>query len=282
MPTLHRYSVHPALPDRLACLTDLALNLRWTWDHDTVSLFRRLDAEQWESVGHSPTLLLRRVSQHRLNEAAEDEAFVAHLDRVCAAYRDYLQQKGWFRRQFPDQGDLTIAYFCMEFGMTESLPIYSGGLGVLAGDHLKTASDLDLPLVAVGLLYQKGYFTQYLNADGWQLERYDYNDFSALPIKPAQDSDGRQVSVSLDLAGRQVAVRVWQAQVGRIPLYLLDTRVASNDPRDQEITAELYGGGPEERLRQEFVLGIGGIRALSAMGLRPQLCHMNEGHSAFL
>lgn len=282
MKTIHQFTVHPALPARLACLQDIAYNLRWTWDHDTTELFLRLDAELWKSSGHNPVLLLQRIEQRRLDEAAEDEAFLAHLDRVCASLRAYMSEGGWFKRRHPELSTVTIAYFSMEYGLARCLPIYSGGLGVLAGDHLKSASDLDVPLVGVGLLYQKGYFTQYLNADGWQLERYPVNDFSVLPIRPARDNAGEPLRITVDLAGHGVVVQVWLAQVGRIPLYLLDTNLPENQPADRDVTDELYGGGPEDRIRQEIVLGIGGIRALAALGITPQVCHMNEGHSAFL
>ena len=282
MKAAHSFHVHPAIPERLACLHDLAYNLRWTWDHDTIELFTRLDASLWTDCGHNPVLLLNIVPQSRLEEAAVDDAFLTHLDRVCAAHRAYLTEPGWFRRRHPQASGVTIAYFSMEFGLAECLPIYSGGLGVLSGDHLKSASDLDIPLVGVGLLYQKGYFTQYLNPDGWQLEQYPVNDFTSLPIEPVRADNGKHLTVHVDLAGRRVSIRVWKAQVGRIPLFLLDTNVPENHPQDQDVTDELYGGGPEERIRQEIVLGIGGIRALKAMGITPQVCHLNEGHSAFL
>jgi starch phosphorylase len=282
MRAAHRFHVFPSIPERLSCLRDLAYNLRWTWDHDTIELFVRLDATLWQECGHNPVLLLNRVPQHRLEEAAEDDAFLAHLDRVCAAHAAYLNEPGWFRRHHPEATGLTLAYFSMEYGLTECLPIYSGGLGVLSGDHLKSASDLDLPLVAVGLLYQKGYFTQYLNPDGWQLEEYRANDFTTLPLELVRGADGKALSIHVDLAGRRVSIRVWRANVGRIPLFLLDTNISENHPADQDITDELYGGGPEDRLRQEIVLGIGGMRALRAMGISPNVCHMNEGHSAFL
>ncbi|MHB8868164.1 MAG: alpha-glucan family phosphorylase [Thermoleophilia bacterium] len=282
MRTAHRFHVHPAIPDRLACLRDLAYNLRWTWDHDTIELFMRLSAEHWRESGHNPVLLLNLVAQSRLEEAAEDDAFLAHLDRVCAEAKSYMTEPGWFRRRHPEAAGLTIAYFSMEYGLAECLPIYSGGLGVLSGDHLKSASDLDLPLVAVGLLYQKGYFSQYLNPDGWQLEEYHVNDFTTLPLEPVRDGEGRALKVHVDLAGRRVTIKVWRAQVGRVPLFLLDTNLPENHAGDQDVTDELYGGGPEERIRQEIVLGIGGVRALRAMGISPHVCHLNEGHSAFL
>ncbi len=281
MHTVHRYRVHPVIPERLGCLLELAYNLRWTWDHDTMELFRRLDSDLWRGTRGNPALLLQRISQEHLDRAAEDEAFLAHIDRVCSQFRDYMSDPGWFSRQHADAAGAMVAYFSMEFGVAECLPIYSGGLGVLAGDHIKAASGFGLPLVAIGLLYQKGYFSQYLSSDGWQLERYPVNEFDGLPIRRAE-RDGRPVMVSVDLAGRQVAVQVWLAQVGRIPLYLLDTNVAQNDPGDQDVTDELYGGGPENRIRQEIVLGIGGMRALEALGIAPTVCHMNEGHSAFL
>ena len=282
MRAIHRYTVYPTLPDRLACLRDLAYNLRWTWDHDTIDLFVRLDGDLWQECRHNPVLMLRRISQEHLERAAEDEGFLAQLDRVCTQFRAYMAEPGWFRTHHPDASHVSVAYFCMEFGIDECLPIYSGGLGVLAGDHLKAAGGLGLPLVGVGLLYQKGYFSQYLSSDGWQLERYPVNDFSALPILPASGADGTPLKVTVDLAGRSVAVQVWLAQVGRIPLYLLDTNLPENDPADQDVTDELYGGGPEQRIRQEIVLGIGGMRALDALGIVPTVCHMNEGHSAFL
>ncbi len=282
MRTLHMYNVRPAIPERLACLEELALNLRWSWDHETHDLFQRLDADLWRQTKHNPVLLLLSIDQERLLRASEDDAFLANLDRVCSGFHAYMSERGWFPKAFPEAAGMRIGYFSMEFGLAESLPIYSGGLGVLAGDHLKTASQLDLPLVGVGLLYQKGYFTQYLTNDGWQLERYPINDFGKLPIRPVLGDEGAPLIVTVDLAGKPVAIQVWLAQVGRIPLYLLDTNTPPNEPSERDITDELYGGGPEERIRQEIVLGIGGIRALRAMGIEPEVCHMNEGHSAFL
>jgi glycogen phosphorylase len=282
MRTVHRYTVLPTLPARLSCLRDLAYNLRWTWNHDTIDLFVGLGGDLWRESRFNPVLMLRRISQEQLDRAAEDEAFLAQLDRVCVQFRTYLADTGLFHTHHPDASHLSVAYFCMEFGIAECLPIYSGGLGVLAGDHLKAASGLGLPLVGMGLLYQKGYFSQYLSSDGWQLERYPINDFATMPIQPVRLAGGSPLVVRVDLAGRSVAVQVWAAQVGRISLYLLDTNLPENDPADQDVTDELYGGGPEERIRQEIVLGIGGMRALEALGIRPSVCHMNEGHSAFL
>jgi starch phosphorylase len=280
--TIHRYSVRPSLPARLAGLHELAFNLRWAWDHDTIELFIRLDPDLWEQSRHNPARLLAEVAQERLDRAAADEGFLANLERVYGSLRSYMDEPTWFKRRYPESDDMSIAYFSMEFGLAECLPIYSGGLGVLAGDHLKSASDLGLPLVAVGLMYQKGYFAQYLNPDGWQLEASQTNDFAMLPATRVEQDDGAPVRVRVDLAGKDVLVGVWRVQVGRIPLFLLDTNLPENEQADQDVTEELYSGGPETRIRQEIVLGIGGVRALHAMGYRPAVCHMNEGHSAFL
>ncbi|HZP84904.1 MAG TPA: alpha-glucan family phosphorylase [Chthonomonadaceae bacterium] len=285
MPTVHAFHVVPALPQPLNCLRELAFNLRWAWDHDTIEFFRRLDRDLWEQSGHNPVRMLGTIAQSRLREAAQDETFVAHMDRVCRSQESYLHAANtWFRRVHGDalKSGFRVAYFSMEFGITECLPIYSGGLGVLAGDHLKSSSDLDLPLAGVGLLYQQGYFRQYLNADGWQQERYPENDFYNMPLQPERDAQGNPVRISVDFPGRTVYAQVWRAQVGRIPLFLLDTNIPLNNATDQNITDQLYGGDLEMRLQQEIILGIGGMRALAAMGLQPTICHMNEGHSAFL
>ena len=276
------YHVSPCLPARLHCLNDLSLNLRWSWDHPTIELFRRLDGDLWEATGHNPRLMLGRISQKRLAELESDEAFLAHMDRAWANLNEYLGSTGWFRRAHPEAAALTVAYFSAEFGLTECIPNYAGGLGILAGDHLKAASDLGLPLVGVGLLYQSGYFHQYLNADGWQQERYPVNDFYNLPIEPVAGEQGTPLLVEIDFPGRKVHARIWRAQVGRIPLYLLDTNVKENSTDDRRITGALYGGDRELRIQQEIVLGIGGLRALHELGIEPTVCHMNEGHSAFL
>jgi starch phosphorylase len=283
MRPIRTFHVRPAIPDRLAALGALAYNLRWSWDHETLSLFRRLDRDLWEDSGHNPVLMIGSIAQERLHEAEQDEAFLAHLDRAAEGLREYMTDAGsWYRRTFgPADGPL-IAYFSMEFGLTECIPIYSGGLGMLAGEHLKSASELGLPLVGVGLLYQQGYFRQYLTADGWQQERHPVNDFSVLPLRPCRDSAGRPVKVEVDLAGRPLVLRAWQATVGRITLLLLDANLPDNPPDLQAVTQALYGGDEEMRIRQELALGIGGVRALVALGLRPRVFHMNEGHCAFL
>jgi glycogen phosphorylase len=295
MRKIHQFGVYPHIPPRLSGLEELAYNLRWTWDTRTYRLFQHLDPEMLERCQGNPVLQLRRVSREKLEHAAKDTAFMSHLDGALAELRRYMTEPGWFRASHPEHADACVAYFCMEYGLTACLPIYSGGLGVLAGDHLKSASGLDVPLVAVGLLYNHGYFVQYLDDSGWQRERYHAQEFGTLPIKPVMhgddwrtlpsrgpgDESGTRLKVSLDIAGREVWAQVWRVQVGRIPLFLLDTNVAENDPAAQKITNELYGGGPEDRLAQELVLGIGGARALRALGAEPQVCHLNEGHAVF-
>jgi starch phosphorylase len=277
------FHVRPALPDRLQALEELAYNLRWSWDHETIGLFRRLDRDLWEEAGHNPVLMLGSISQDRLHDAAQDEAFLAHMDRVAADLREYVGRSStWYQKAHGPSSRPLVAYFSMEFGLTECLPIYSGGLGILAGDHLKSASELGVPLVGVGLLYQKGYFRQYLTHEGWQQERYPVNDFSVLPVRPYHGDDGQPTRIAIDLAGRQVMLRPWCLQVGRVTLVLLDANIPENPPDLQDVTDELYGGDGDLRIKQEIVLGVGGIRALLALNLRPRIFHMNEGHCAFL
>jgi starch phosphorylase len=298
---VHRFSVHPRIPGRLAGLEELAFNLRWTWDVRAYKVFQHLDAEMLEKCGGNPVLLLRRISLERLEHATNDSAFLTHLDEARDDLRRYMTEPGWFKRSYPDHPDFAVAYFCMEYGLSACLPIYSGGLGVLAGDHLKAASGLDVPLVAVGMLYNKGYFTQQLDDEGWQYEEYKAHDVSSLPVTPVMagevwrgvagatgdDVDGggagraAPLKISVEMAGRTVWARVWKAQVGRISLYLLDSSLPENDLAGQRITNELYGGGTEERLAQEILLGVGGYRMLRALGVDPQVCHLNEGHSVF-
>jgi len=278
------YTVAPALPKELECLRELAYNLYWAWNHDLMELFIRLDPDLWEKSNHNPVLMLGTIKQERLNSAARDDAFLAQVDRAWNKFNEYLDRNsGWFLRTYKEikEGN-QIAYFSTEFGITEGLPTYSGGLGVLSGDHLKSASDLGLPLVGVGLLYQQGYFRQYLNADGWQQERYPENDFYTLPIQLELGGDGKPIVVGVDFPGHVISAQVWRAQVGRVPLYMLDTNIPANSAVDQDITDQLYGGDREMRIQQEILLGIGGYRLLKALGLHPSVYHVNEGHSAFL
>lgn len=283
MRPIRTFNVTPSLPPRLEALRALAYNLHWDWDFGTIDLFRRLDPDLWESSRYNPVLMLGTISQARLQEVAEDEGFLAQMDRAAQRLDDYLKERTWYRRHRPNPvPDECYAYFSMEFGLTSCLPVYSGGLGVLAGDHLKSASDLGLPLVAVGLLYQEGYFAQYLNADGWQQERYPINDFYNMPLHPERNPDGSELRIAVDYPGRQIFARVWRVQVGTVPLYLLDTNIEPNNQYDQDICDRLYGGDIDMRIHQEIMLGIGGVRMLEALGLKPSVYHMNEGHSAFL
>ena len=285
MRPVHTFTVIPRLPQSVEALRAIAYNLRWCWNHESVELFRRLDRDLWETTGHNPVLLLGRIDQSKLEQAAADDAFLAHLSRVQSTLESYLEAGStWFRRTHGGESDLPlIAYFSAEFGITECLSIFAGGLGILAGDHLKSASDLGVPLVGVGLLYQQGYFRQYLSQSGWQQEAYVANDFHNLPINPVYGRDNRPLTIQLKLAGSPVHMQIWKAQVGRVPLYLLDTNIPENPRReDRDLTDQLYGGDREMRIRQEIVLGVGGYRALQVLGLSPTVYHMNEGHSAFL
>jgi starch phosphorylase len=280
--SIRTYTVLPSIPDRLKPLQTLATNLWWCWNADAVSLFRRINPDLFEALDHSPIRLLTTLEQKRFEELAEDDGFLAHLDRVTEALDHYMKAPTWFGQTFKNEADAKIAYFSAEFGIHESVPVYSGGLGVLAGDHLKSASDLGLPLVGVTLMYREGYFRQYLNVDGWQQERYPENDFFTLPLIPEVGADGQPIIVSAPLPGRDVHLRIWKVQVGRVPLYLLDANIPQNRPEDRAITAQLYGGDTHTRIQQEIILGIGGIRALTAIGQKPTICHMNEGHAAFV
>jgi len=275
--TRYFLEVNPRIPQRLARLNELAGNLWYSWDRPTRALFARLNPALWDAVSHNPKALLKRIDEQRLLDAAADPAFLDSLSRASAAFDAYhaeppfRQNSGGFR-----PGDL-VAYFCAEFGVHESLPIYSGGLGILAGDHCKAASDFQLPFVAVGLLYRQGYFVQTIDGEGKQRAEYHDSDFDDLPIEPVKD-----LKVEINFPGRAVHVKVWRARIGHVTLYLLDTDVPENSERDRAITHRLYGGDRTTRLEQEIVLGVGGVRALEAMGLKPTVWHINEGHAAFL
>lgn len=279
---LHKFTVVPSLTEELAALQRIAYNLWWCWEPDGTNLFRRLDGDLWRSTRHNPVEMLGILQQTTLESLKSDEGFMAHLKLVEEKLDEYLSAKTWFQKTYPGALKMQVAYFSMEFGLHESLPIYSGGLGILAGDHLKSASDLGLPLVGVGLLYRQGYFRQYLNNDGWQQEYYPENDFYNLPLTLERDKNGAPLLFELEFGPRKFMVRIWRVQVGRVALYLLDTNLKENSPEDRLITAQLYFGDKEMRMIQEILLGIGGIRALRKLGIIPNVCHMNEGHAAFL
>jgi starch phosphorylase len=274
---LREILVRPALPEALARLDEIAYNFMWSWDHNVRSIFRRLDPVLWKQSNHNPIVLLARLPQQTLEKAAADPRYLAVYKRACERYDNYLQGEA----KFPGQ---LVAYFSMEYGLLDCMPIYSGGLGVLSGDHLKSSSDAEIPLVGIGLLYQKGYLTQVLNPDGWQTEHNPINDFYTLPVRPCRNKQGDDLIVHVDLPTGRVWLKVWWIAVGRVKLFLLDTNIPENEANEvhRDITDTLYGGDSHMRIRQEIVLGIGGLRALEALDLQPTVYHMNEGHSAFI
>jgi starch phosphorylase len=280
---IHRFHVTPNLPERLTPLARIVHNLWWCWNPDAIDLFRRLDNDLWQRTNHNPAEMLGLVTPEQYRTLLQDDVFLSHLDRVYADLEQYRSYSTWFDRVHgaAAKGG-RIGYFSLEFGVHECLQIYSGGLGILAGDHLKSASDLGVPLIGVGLLYRRGYFHQYLNHDGWQQERNPEVDYFNLPIVREKRAGGEPAVVTVEYPEGPAQAAIWRVQVGRVPLFLLDTNLETNRPEHREITGQLYGGDNDLRIRQEILLGIGGIRALDALGLTPAACHMNEGHSAFL
>ncbi|HUG86547.1 MAG TPA: alpha-glucan family phosphorylase, partial [Euzebya sp.] len=279
------FRVRPSLPEELEPLADLANNFRWAWDAATREVLQWADRQLWDEVGGNPTELLGRLSRPRMAALVADKAFMGQLAEVRSDLERYLTKPRWAQAQSPLPPG--VAYFSAEFGITEVMQVYSGGLGVLAGDHLKAASDLGLPLVGIGLLYRHGYFRQFLDADGWQREQYPDLNPNDLPLTRLE-TDGQRVLIEVDLAGRTVKAQIWKADVGRVPLLLLDTDISANHPDDRGVTDRLYGGDAEHRLRQEILLGIGGVRALAAardlgaVTVDPVIFHANEGHAGFL
>jgi len=280
MPRIQTFNVTPSIPPALEALTALARDLAFSWHPEIRDLFRTIDAEAWTATNHNPVALLSRVDQARLEALAADEAFVTRLKSVEAGLKASLEGDTWLPKEHREQ--TLVAYFCAEFGLSESLPLYSGGLGVLAGDHVKAASDLGLPFVGIGLAYQEGYFRQYLNRDGWQQEDPYDNDFRMLPIQPVYRPDGLPLTVDVAVETRTVRVRCWEVKIGRSRVYLLDTNLAENSAEDRAITYRLYGGDRDYRCKQEIVLGMGGFYVLQALGLEPTVFHLNEGHSSFM
>jgi glycogen phosphorylase len=268
------------LPAGLEALAELALDLRWTWSHEADALWERVDAEAWDRT-QNPWIILQDISAERLRALAADASFVAELERLAGTRRAYLKTPGWFSTAHGAAVLSGVAYFSMEFGLGEGLPLYAGGLGILAGDFLKTASDLGIPVIGVGLLYQEGYFRQTIDATGAQHEAYPFNDPGSLPIEPVRGPDGASLRIPLDLPGRTLLLRVWQARVGRVGLYLLDTNDPRNSPADRGITGKLYDAESEIRILQEIVLGVAGWRAVEALAPEVEICHLNEGHAAF-
>jgi starch phosphorylase len=275
------YTVVPKLPERLNPLEKMANNLWFCWNLEVIDLFRSIDPGLWEESGHNPLAMVSSLGNDRIKELLEDDGFLLEMDRITAEFRRYMGERKTYCFGLEAPIDFTIAYFSAEYGLTDCLPIYSGGLGILSGDHIKSASDLCIPMVGVGLLYQKGYFRQYLNEDGWQQETYPENDFHVLPVTLERDEKGDPLTIEVPIRNRSVKVRIWRIQVGKIPLYMLDTNTVLNSEEDRDITSYLYGGDKEMRLKQEIVLGIGGVRALHQLGIRPVVYHINEGHSSF-
>ncbi|MCS7293211.1 MAG: alpha-glucan family phosphorylase [Gloeomargarita sp. SKYBB_i_bin120] len=273
-------TIRDRLPNVLQPLATLAFNYWWTWSGQQLRLFAPIDQQLWEACHHNPVLFLQKVSQERLDEAATDPDYVQLVQNVAARFEAYMQP-----RTCPLAPHITpqqpVAYFCAEFGIHESLPLYAGGLGVLAGDHLKSASDMGLPMVGIGLLYRQGYFRQRLNRQGWQEDYYVDNQFQEMPLELVREPDGRPLTVMVEVRGRHVVAQVWRVRVGRSDLYLMDSDVPVNDPIDRWLTAHLYGGNQETRIAQEILLGIGGVRLLDKLGLQPAVYHLNEGHAAF-
>nr|NLD39739.1 glycosyltransferase family 1 protein [Actinomycetales bacterium] len=289
MRAFRRFTVRPVLPEALAPLNSLAMNLRWSWDARTRELFRSLDPEAWDEVREDPVALLGRLSVERLEELAADSEVVARVRAVDADLRNYLMEPRWYQNDYDDEAKpRAVAYFSAEFGITAVLPQYSGGLGILAGDHLKSASDLGVPIVGVGILYGAGYFKQALTRDGYQTETYPVLDPDDLPLELLREDDGTPARVTLSLpGGRTLRAQVWIAQVGRVPLLLMDSNIPDNDETSRHVTDRLYGGSKEHRLHQELLLGMGGVKALRLYSRisghpDPEVYHCNEGHAGFL
>jgi len=274
------YNLLPTEIEGFDSLAELALDMHWSWNHATDEVWRQLDPKLWE-ITHNPWVVLQTVSRDQIERVLADPVFRKNVDRLVDASRQAAEAPGWFQRTHSPSPLTCVAYFSMEFMLSEALPIYSGGLGNVAGDQLKAASDLGVPVVAVGLLFQQGYFRQVIDKNGEQQALFPYNDPGQLPITPLRQSNGEWLRLEIALPGYSVWLRAWQVQVGRVKLYLLDSNDAANFHVHRGITSELYGGGPELRLKQELLLGIGGWRLLRALGVQPEVCHLNEGHAAF-
>lgn len=284
MYVFNKIMVNPQLPKRIGKLSEIANNLWWSWNTEFLRLFKIIDRDLWETCEKNPVKFLKRVSQDRLEAVVENTDFLREYDRLAKEFDDYITSKNtWFSNKYPENKKDLIAYFSAEYGLDQTIPIYSGGLGILSGDHLKSASDLGIPLVAVGLLYKNGYFHQKINENGEQETEYNNIELSNLPINPVKDENGEELKIYVKFEKRKVYLKVWQINVGRIKLYLLDSDIDENTPKDREVTLHLYGGDQEMRIKQEIILGMGGTNLLTrALGLNPTVYHMNEGHSAFL
>ena len=278
-----KIKVSTTLPEKLLGLRDISKNLWWSWNSEAIDLFREIDLALWEKLNRNPVRFLQEISLKKLEEKLSDNEFMNNYNKVLKNFYDYLNEEDtWFNHNYPDYKNEQIIYFSAEYGLHEVLPVYSGGLGVLSGDHCKTASDLGLPFTAIGLFYKQGYFDQHINAEGWQETRFTNLNYSQLPVSPVYNADGQPLTIYVELSGRVVYARIWCINIGRVKLYLMDTDVPENNQYDRALTNRLYGGDKETRIQQEILLGIGGIRTLDALGIKGTVYHMNEGHSAFM
>ena len=283
MYVFNRITVNPQLPKRIEKLTEISNNLWWSWNTEFLRLLKKMDGDLWEQSGKNPVKFLKHISQERLETMSKDLSFLKEYDKVVANFDGYMNSKNtWFAKKYPEEKNDLIAYFSAEYGIDETMPIYSGGLGILSGDHLKSASDLGIPLVAVGLLYKNGYFNQKINGYGDQETEYKNIDLYDLPITPVKDNKGEDLTIYVKFPKRRIYLKVWQVNVGRVTLYLLDSDIDKNNEEDRDVTLRLYGGDQEMRIRQEIVLGMAGVNLLKTLELNPTVYHMNEGHSAFL
>lgn len=279
----NRITVNPQLPKRIENLEKIANNLWWSWNTEFLKLFKKIDIDLWETVEKNPVKFLKLVSQKKLEEATKNNNFLKEYDKIVENFESYMNSKNtWFSKTYPENEKDIIAYFSAEYGLDQILPIYSGGLGILSGDHLKSASDLGIPLVAVGLLYKNGYFHQKINGYGEQQTEYKNIDLHTLPILPVKDEEGKDLMIYVKFPERRIYLKVWQINVGRVKLYLMDSDIEENAEEYRNITKTLYGGDQEMRISQEIILGMGGVRLLKTLGLTPTVYHMNEGHSSFL
>ena len=283
MYVFNKIIVKPQLPKSINRLDEIANNLWWSWNSEYLRLLKKMDRDLWENVQKNPVKFLKRVTQEKLEKAANDNAFVKEYEKILKNYEDYMSSKDtWFNKKYPENKNDLIAYFSAEYGLDETIPIYSGGLGILSGDHLKSASDLGIPLVGVGLLYKQGYFNQKIESYGIQKSEYNSLELENMPIIPVKDSENQDLLIKVKFEKRDVYLKVWKIKVGRVSLYLLDSDIEQNAPEDREVTLKLYGGDQDMRIRQEIVLGMAGTKLLKELGLNPTIYHMNEGHSAFL
>ena len=283
MYVFNRITVNPQLPKEISKLSEIANNLWWSWNTEYLRLFKKIDKDLWESIGKNPVKFLKLVSQEKLEKVSKDQKFLEEYNIIANNYENYINSKNtWFSKNYPKNENNLIAYFSAEYGLDETIPIYSGGLGILSGDHLKSASDLGLPFVAVGMLYKEGYFIQKLNKYGEQENNYIKADLNNLPIEAVKDSEGKDLKITVDYPERKLYLKVWKINVGRIKLYLMDSDIEENSEEDRKVTLQLYGGDQDMRIKQEIVLGMGGVKLLKTLGLNPTVYHMNEGHSSFL